>query len=117
MVWRKLSRENHPDKVKDEKSRKAAQERFMEIQQAFEILSNNKNRRNRRNKKDNSEPTNGSVALQALPKSVECKCEAIENFWGNLLLTLKRKFILLIWMVLSILVNKYVQRPSFEEYL
>lgn len=55
-TWRKLSRENHPDKVKDEKYRRAAQERFMEIQEAYEILSNSKHRRNRRNKKDNSEP-------------------------------------------------------------
>ncbi|CAH0703272.1 unnamed protein product [Spodoptera exigua] len=54
-VWRKLSRENHPDKVKDEAERRAAQERFMEIQQAYEILSNSKHRRNRRNKKDNSD--------------------------------------------------------------
>lgn len=54
-TWRKLSRENHPDKVKDEKDRRAAQERFMEIQQAYEILSNSKHKRNRRNKKDNSE--------------------------------------------------------------
>ncbi|CAK1588510.1 unnamed protein product [Parnassius mnemosyne] len=59
-TWRRLSRENHPDKVKDEVQRRAAQERFMEIQQAYEILSNSKHRRNRRNKKDNSEPkTNG----------------------------------------------------------
>lgn len=55
-TWRRLSRENHPDKVKDEVQRRAAQERFMEIQQAYEILSNSKHRRNRRNKKDNSDP-------------------------------------------------------------
>ncbi|CAH4038548.1 dnaJ homolog subfamily C member 22 [Pieris brassicae] len=54
-TWRKLSRENHPDKVKDDKLRRAAQERFMEIQEAYEILSNSKHRRNRRNKKDNSD--------------------------------------------------------------
>lgn len=54
-TWRRLSREHHPDKVKDENGRRAAQERFMEIQQAYEILSNSKHRRNRRNKKDNSE--------------------------------------------------------------
>lgn len=59
-TWRKLSRENHPDKVKDELLRHAAQERFMEIQQAYEILSNSKHRRNRRNKKDNSEPKSNS---------------------------------------------------------
>ncbi|KOB77424.1 DnaJ-18 [Operophtera brumata] len=53
-IWRRLSRENHPDKVKDETLRRQAQDRFMEIQQAYELLSNSKNRRNRRNKKDNS---------------------------------------------------------------
>lgn len=55
-TWRRLSRENHPDKVKDDVLRRAAQERFMEIQQAYEILSNSKHRRSRRNKKDNSDP-------------------------------------------------------------
>lgn len=54
-TWRRLSRENHPDKVKDESQRRAAQERFMEIQQAYEILSNSKHKRNRRNKKDNTD--------------------------------------------------------------
>ncbi|XP_049884735.1 dnaJ homolog subfamily C member 22 [Pectinophora gossypiella] len=63
-TWRRLSRENHPDKVKDELQRRVAQERFMEIQQAYEILSNSKHRRNRRNKKDNSEPrANDKVEL------------------------------------------------------
>ncbi|PZC79763.1 hypothetical protein B5X24_HaOG215854 [Helicoverpa armigera] len=62
-TWRKLSREHHPDKVKDEKERRAAQERFMEIQQAYEILSNSKHRRNRRNKKDNSEPSATKIDL------------------------------------------------------
>ncbi|KAI8431109.1 hypothetical protein MSG28_001164 [Choristoneura fumiferana] len=42
-------------KVKDHNLRRAAQERFMDIQQAYEILSNSKHRRHRRNKKDNSE--------------------------------------------------------------
>lgn len=58
-TWRRLSRENHPDKIKDESQRRAAQERFMEIQQAYEILSNSKHRRSRRNKKDNTERTKG----------------------------------------------------------
>jgi len=49
--WRKLSRENHPDKVKDPDLQRAAQEQFMEIQQAYEILSNIKSKRKRRNKK------------------------------------------------------------------
>ncbi|XP_045784946.1 dnaJ homolog subfamily C member 22 [Maniola jurtina] len=53
--WRRLSRENHPDKAKLE-DRRAAQEKFMEIQQAYEILSVGKHRRFSRNKKDNSVP-------------------------------------------------------------
>lgn len=50
-VWRKMSREFHPDKVKDEKLQRAAQERFMEIQQAYEVLSKIKSKRRSRNKK------------------------------------------------------------------
>lgn len=50
--WRTLSRENHPDKIKgSEEKRREAQEKFMEIQQAYEILSAAKNRRNRKNRK------------------------------------------------------------------
>ncbi|XP_046411522.1 dnaJ homolog subfamily C member 22 [Neodiprion fabricii] len=50
--WRSLSRENHPDKVKgSEDERRVAQEKFMEIQQAYEILSSAKNRRQSRNRK------------------------------------------------------------------
>lgn len=49
--WRLLSREWHPDKVKDPALRSEAQERFMEIQQSYEILSNIKTKRKRRNKK------------------------------------------------------------------
>lgn len=52
--WRLLSRTHHPDKVKDESKRREAQEHFMEIQQAYEILSNSKNRRQRQNQRDNS---------------------------------------------------------------
>lgn len=50
-VWRKMSREFHPDKVKDETLQRAAQEKFMEIQQAFEVLSKIKSKRRSRNKK------------------------------------------------------------------
>ncbi|KAF7280116.1 hypothetical protein GWI33_006373 [Rhynchophorus ferrugineus] len=53
--WRALSREHHPDKCKDPHMQKAAQEKFMEIQQAYEILSNIKNKRKRRNKKSVTE--------------------------------------------------------------
>lgn len=49
--WRSMSREWHPDKVKDPSKLREAQERFMEIQQAYEILSNIKNKRRRKNKK------------------------------------------------------------------
>lgn len=49
--WRALSREFHPDKVKDPDKQREAQERFMEIQQAYEILSNIKSKRSRKNKK------------------------------------------------------------------
>ncbi|XP_011866153.1 PREDICTED: dnaJ homolog subfamily C member 22 [Vollenhovia emeryi] len=53
--WRTLSRDNHPDKVKgSEEERRMAQEKFMEIQQAYEILSQAKNRRKRRNRRSES---------------------------------------------------------------
>ncbi|XP_066991069.2 dnaJ homolog subfamily C member 22 [Anabrus simplex] len=51
--WRALSREFHPDKVKDPEKKLAAQEKFMEIQQAYEILSNIKAKRKSRNKRYN----------------------------------------------------------------
>ncbi|XP_066582189.1 dnaJ homolog subfamily C member 22 [Prorops nasuta] len=50
--WRTLSRENHPDKIKGtDEERRRAQEAFMEIQQAYEILSQAKNRRQKRNRR------------------------------------------------------------------
>lgn len=50
--WRTLSRDNHPDKVKgSQEERLKAQEKFMEIQQAYEILSKAKHRRQRRNRR------------------------------------------------------------------
>lgn len=55
--WRALSREFHPDKVKDSGSQRAAQEKFMEIQQAYEILSNIKSKRRRKNKKSIEDDT------------------------------------------------------------
>lgn len=51
--WRALSREFHPDKTKDPSLKQTAQEKFMEIQQAYEILSNIKYKRSRKNKKYN----------------------------------------------------------------
>jgi DnaJ family protein C protein 22 len=53
--WRTLSREFHPDKTKDPTLKQAAQEKFMEIQQAYEILSSIKSKRSRRNTKFNSD--------------------------------------------------------------
>lgn len=53
--WRKMSLENHPDKVKEESKRKDAEQRFMEIQQAYEVLSKVKNKRRQRNTKFNDE--------------------------------------------------------------
>lgn len=49
--WRKLSKEFHPDKVRDPNLREAAQQHFMDIQQAYEILSKIKSKRKRKNKK------------------------------------------------------------------
>ncbi|XP_071443846.1 dnaJ homolog subfamily C member 22 [Hetaerina americana] len=53
--WRALSREWHPDKVKDPEKRLLAQEKFMEIQQAYEILSKIKNKRRIRNRKSDTD--------------------------------------------------------------
>ncbi|XP_049297624.1 dnaJ homolog subfamily C member 22 isoform X1 [Anopheles funestus] len=50
-LCRNLSKESHPDKVKDESKRRAAEERFMEIQQACEVLSKTRRKRRQRNKK------------------------------------------------------------------
>lgn len=49
-AWRSLSKENHPDKIKDESLKRGAQEKFMEIQQAYEVLSKLKSRRRKKNK-------------------------------------------------------------------
>lgn len=49
--WRVLSKENHPDKVQGDDKKRDAQLRFMEIQQAYEVLSKIKNKRRRKNKK------------------------------------------------------------------
>lgn len=53
--WRRMSLENHPDKIKDDSLRKAAEQRFMEIQQAYEVLSKTKNKRRQKNKQFNDE--------------------------------------------------------------
>uniref|UniRef100_A0A0A9Z0Q6 DnaJ homolog subfamily C member 22 n=2 Tax=Lygus hesperus TaxID=30085 RepID=A0A0A9Z0Q6_LYGHE len=48
---RQLSKEWHPDKAKDPDTKKLAQERFYEVQQACELLSASKAKRRKRNKK------------------------------------------------------------------
>ncbi|XP_030567269.1 dnaJ homolog subfamily C member 22 [Drosophila novamexicana] len=54
-AYRKLSKENHPDKVKDEALRPAAHQRFIEIQQAYSVLSKIKSSRRRKNKQFNAD--------------------------------------------------------------
>ncbi|XP_063238178.1 dnaJ homolog subfamily C member 22 [Bacillus rossius redtenbacheri] len=49
--YRALSKQYHPDKVKDPALKRAAEERFMELSQAYETISKIKSRRSRRNKK------------------------------------------------------------------
>ncbi|XP_054712590.1 dnaJ homolog subfamily C member 22-like [Uloborus diversus] len=47
--YRKLSREWHPDKWKDANSKQVAQEKFIDIQQAYELLSSIKSKRIQQN--------------------------------------------------------------------
>lgn len=48
--YRKLSRQWHPDRHKDPEAKQKAQEKFIEIQQAYEVLSDIKSRRMKKNK-------------------------------------------------------------------
>ncbi|KAJ6623372.1 DnaJ like subfamily C member 22, partial [Pseudolycoriella hygida] len=50
-AFRRLSKENHPDKVKGEVEKRKAQEKFMEISNAYEVLSKIKSKRKRKNKR------------------------------------------------------------------
>ncbi|XP_065364560.1 dnaJ homolog subfamily C member 22 [Calliphora vicina] len=50
-AYRRLSKEYHPDKVKDETQKAAANQRFIEIQQAYSVLSKIKSSRRRKNTK------------------------------------------------------------------
>lgn len=52
-AFRKLSKENHPDKIKGEAEKKIAQEKFMEISHAYEVLSKIKSKRKQKNKRYN----------------------------------------------------------------
>ncbi|EDV92147.1 dnaJ homolog subfamily C member 22 [Drosophila grimshawi] len=49
-AYRRLSKEHHPDKAKDEAQRAAANQRFIEIQQAYSVLSKIKSNRRRKNR-------------------------------------------------------------------
>lgn len=53
--YRALSLEWHPDKAKDPESKRIAQEKFVEIQQAYEILSTIKSKRKSRSRKSDPE--------------------------------------------------------------
>ena len=50
--YKKLAKQWHPDKHTDPQKKAEAQEKFMEIQQAYEILSKISHKRMRMNKKD-----------------------------------------------------------------
>lgn len=52
---RTLAVKYHPDKAKDEATKKEVQNRFFEVQQACELLSNSRAKRRRRNKQYNDE--------------------------------------------------------------
>ncbi|XP_064484572.1 dnaJ homolog subfamily C member 22-like [Ornithodoros turicata] len=56
MAYRKLSRQWHPDRVKDPVKKQEAQEKFIEIQKAYETLSRLKVRRVMQNKKERENP-------------------------------------------------------------
>ena len=49
---RKLSKEWHPDRFRDEKEKANAQEKFMQIQQACSKISQRRKSKERKNKKD-----------------------------------------------------------------
>jgi len=54
--YRELSKKWHPDKFKDQEEKADAHKRFLEIQQAYETLSDIKLRRSNLNKRSRSEP-------------------------------------------------------------
>ena len=47
--YRRLAKEWHPDKQKDPAKKEEAQKKFMEIQEAYDILSNVRARRSQKN--------------------------------------------------------------------
>ncbi|RWS30112.1 dnaJ subfamily C member 22-like protein [Leptotrombidium deliense] len=54
--YRKLSREWHPDRHKDPQKKIEAQEKFIEIQRAYDVLSKIRSQRLRKNKKERENP-------------------------------------------------------------
>lgn len=55
-AYRKLSREWHPDRVKDPIKKQEAEEKFIQIQNAYETLSKLKLRRVKQNEKERENP-------------------------------------------------------------
>lgn len=55
-VYRKLSRQWHPDRYKNDEDKLLAQDKFIEIQKAYETLSNIKHQRMKRNKASRENP-------------------------------------------------------------
>lgn len=70
-AYRKLSRKWHPDKHKDPKEKQKAQERFIEIQGAYSVLSNIKTQRTKRNKVERENPEDRSTESPESPSSDE----------------------------------------------
>lgn len=62
--YKKLARQWHPDRHKLDEDKKAAQEKFIEIQQAYEILSRIKDKRMRRNRRERDNPIEPSVGTR-----------------------------------------------------
>lgn len=54
--YKKLARQWHPDRHKDPAEKAIAQDKFMEIQKAYEVLSKMKNQRLRRNQRERENP-------------------------------------------------------------
>lgn len=55
-TYKRMARQWHPDRHKDPEEKKAAQETFIQIQQAYELLSRIKNQRAKRNRRERDNP-------------------------------------------------------------
>jgi len=62
--YREMSKKWHPDRYKDEKEKEEAHQRFVEIQQAYETLSELKNRRSNINKRSREKSESASDSAQ-----------------------------------------------------